>query len=250
MARPIVAANWKMHKTQKETEQYLKRLLEIVPRDPFVELVVFPPFTGLPLAARLLEGSPISFGAQNAHPEKEGAYTGEVSMAQVADLGARYVICGHSERRRIFGESDGFVAAKVWAAWRHDLIPILCVGETLEERRGNFAWETVERQLSSALPELGGPLVIAYEPVWAIGTGVPAHPGDVQEMARAIRFWLGERFGEEGGHVRLQYGGSVSPQNARDFLTPPGIDGALVGGASLDPQSFWSIAQASNPDHP
>lgn len=244
--KPLVAANWKMHKTLKETEAYLRRLLELVPPDPPVELAVFPPFTALARAGELLAGSPIALGAQNGHPEREGAFTGEVSMYQLADLGVRYVICGHSERRKIFGETDEFVAKKVRAAWNYGLVPILCVGETLEERRAGKAWEVVEKQLSLALGDgLFGPLVIAYEPVWAIGTGVPAHPKDAQEMAQKIKTWLCGRFGQSGEKVRIQYGGSVKPENAREFLKLPEIQGALVGGASLDPQSFWAIALAA-----
>jgi len=244
--KPLVAANWKMHKTLRETEEYLRRLLEIIPPDPPMELAVFPSFTALALARDILKGTPVALGAQNGHPQKEGAFTGEVSMHQLADLGVRYVICGHSERRRLFGETDEFVAEKVRAAWVYGLSPILCVGETLEERKEGRAWEVVERQLSAALGGgLAGPLVIAYEPVWAIGTGVPAHPKDAQEMARKIRAWLREHFGEKGQEVRIQYGGSVKPENARDFLGLPEIQGALVGGASLDPESFWRIAQAA-----
>ncbi len=244
--KPLVVANWKMHKTLKETEAYLRRLLELVPPDPPVELAVCPPFTALARAGELLAGSPIALGAQNGHPEREGAFTGEVSMYQLADLGVRYVICGHSERRKIFGETDEFVAKKVRAAWNYGLVPILCVGETLEERRAGKAWEVVEKQLSLALGDgLFGPLVIAYEPVWAIGTGVPAHPKDAQEMAQKIKTWLYGRFGKSGEEVRIQYGGSVKPENAHEFLKLPGIQGALVGGASLDPQSFWAIALAA-----
>lgn len=251
MWKPLVAANWKMHKTLRETEEYLLRLLELVPTDPPVGLAVFPPFTALSTAARLLEGSPVALGAQNGYPKKEGAFTGEVSMYQLADLGVKYVLCGHSERRQLFGESDAFVAEKVRAAWDYSLTPILCVGERLEERRAGKAWEVVERQLSAALsPGSLGPLVIAYEPVWAIGTGIPAKPEDAQKMAEKILAWLEERFGEKGKRVRIQYGGSVNPENAREFLTLPGIQGALVGGASLDPQTFWQIAQAASGDKP
>jgi len=249
MRTPIVAANWKMHKTVTEAEAYFRKLLALVPESPGVELVVFPSATALHVAARELEGSSIAWGAQNAHPEPQGAFTGEVSVVQVTDLGASYLICGHSERRHIFGEDDAFVAAKVKAALKAGLIPILCVGETLEQREGGQAWTVVERQLSAALSgiELPTPekLVIAYEPVWAIGTGVPARPQDAQEMAARIRDWLGGHFGEPGEQVRIQYGGSVKPENARDFLSLPDIDGALVGGASLDPEKFWTIAQAA-----
>ncbi len=246
MRTPIVAANWKMHLTVAEAEAYLKRLLKIMDRVDLVELVVFPPLTALHVAARLLAGSGVKFGAQNAHPEKRGAFTGEVAMVQVADLGASYVICGHSERRKLFGETDEFVGAKVRAAWAAGLVPILCVGEALEERQSGRAWGVVERQLHAALsvPTLG-PVVIAYEPVWAIGTGVPARPEDAQDMAHRIRGWLRERFGPAAEGVRIQYGGSVTPENAKNFLSLPDIDGALVGGASLDPDKFWAIAQAA-----
>ncbi len=251
MLKPVVAANWKMHKTLKEAEDYLHRLLELVGAEPPVELVICPSFTALALAARVLAGSPIALGAQNGHPQKEGAFTGEVSMHQLADLGVRYVICGHSERRHLFGETDAFVAEKVNAAWAYGLTPILCVGETLEERRAGQAWEVVERQLRAALADgLSGPLVIAYEPVWAIGTGVPAQPQDAQDMARRIRAWLVEHFGAAGKDVRIQYGGSVKPENAHAFLRLPDIQGALVGGASLDPDAFWRIALAASGDRP
>lgn len=244
--RPLVAANWKMHKTLKEAEHYLRRLLTLIPPEPPVELAVFPPFTALSLAAQILHGSPAALGAQDGYPDKEGAFTGADSMYQLADLGVKYVLCGHSERRRIFGETDELVAAKVQGAWSYGLTPILCVGETLPERQAGKAQEVVEKQLSAALSAgLAGPLVIAYEPVWAIGTGVPAHPHEVQDMARRIRGWLLTRFGERGSLVRIQYGGSVHPENARDFLRLPGIQGALVGGASLDPERFWQIARAA-----
>lgn len=243
----LVVANWKMHKTLRETEVYLRKLLELVGDEPPVELAVCPPFFALARAREILAESPVGLGAQNGHPKREGAFTGEVSMYQLSDLGVKYVICGHSERRHLFGETDEFVGEKVRAAWEYGLVPILCVGETLEERRAGRAWETVERQLSAALRgDSLGPLVVAYEPVWAIGTGVPAHPSDVQDMARRIRAWLSDRFGKLANGVRIQYGGSVKPENAREFLGLPEIQGALVGGASLDPESFWRIALAAS----
>ncbi len=247
--KPIVAANWKMNKTEAEAESYFRRLLELVPDAPDVDLVVFPPATLLYLARLHLGGSAVSWGAQNAYPEPAGAYTGEVSIAQIEDLGAKYVICGHSERRHIFKEDDSLIGRKVRAALERGIVPILCVGELLDERQAGRAWQVVEGQLAAALAgvELTSPeeLVVAYEPVWAIGTGVPARPEDAQEMAGRIRNWLRDRFGELGEGVRIQYGGSVKPENARDFLTLPDIDGALVGGASLDPDKFWTIAQAA-----
>ncbi len=248
MRIPIVAANWKMHKTVPEARAYLERLVKLAGREPGVEVVVIPSFTALPAAAALLEGAPIGLGAQDAHPEPAGAYTGAVSVAQVADLGVRYVLCGHSERRKLFGEDDLLVGRKVRAALDHGLAPILCVGETLEERTVGRAWEVVERQLDRGLGSVGDDpdgLVIAYEPVWAIGTGVAAQPADAQEMAERIRGWLRDRFGAGGGEVRIQYGGSVKPENAGQFLQLPDVDGALVGGASLDPDAFWAIVQAA-----
>ncbi|MCX7750010.1 MAG: triose-phosphate isomerase [Candidatus Bipolaricaulota bacterium] len=247
MRVPLVAANWKMHKTAREARAYLERLLALVPREPKVELAVLPSFPLLPEAARALRGSPVRLGAQNVHPEPAGAYTGEVSVSQLAELGVRYVLCGHSERRKLFGEDDGFIGRKVRAVAGAGLAPVLCVGETLEERKAGRAWEVVARQLAGGLAHLDEPgaLVVAYEPVWAIGTGVPAHPADAQEMAARIRAWLRERFGPPGEAVRIQYGGSVKPENAREFLRLPDLDGALVGGASLDPDAFWAIAQAA-----
>ncbi len=249
MRTPIVAANWKMHKTCEEAVSYFRRLLELVPARREVELVILPPATLLFLAQKHLAGSGIAWGAQHAYPEPQGAFTGEVSVTQVADLGASFLVCGHSERRRLFGEDDGLVARKVRAALEGGLIPILCVGETLEEREAGRAWEVVRGQLAAALADLELPsperLVIAYEPVWAIGTGVAARPQDAQEVAARIRHWLGERFPGLGERVRIQYGGSVKPDNASDFLALPDIDGALVGGASLDPESFWEIARAA-----
>lgn len=248
MRVPLVAANWKMHKTIGEAREYLRRLIALVGGESAVELAVFPSFTALAAAGELLAGTPIALGAQNGHPEPAGAFTGEVSVAQLADLGVRYVLCGHSERRRLFGEDDAFVGRKVQAAIAHGLAPVLCVGETLEERRAGRAWAVVERQLSEALAELGGDpggLAVAYEPVWAIGTGVAARPEDAQEMAARIRGWLSERFGPQAAGIRIQYGGSVKPDNAGDFLQLPDVDGALVGGASLDPDAFWAIVQAA-----
>lgn len=247
MRIPIVAANWKMHKTIPEARAYLKRLIELAGQDPGVEVVVIPSFTALPAAAALLAPTPLGLGAQDARPESAGAYTGAVSVAQVADLGVRYVLCGHSERRKLFGEDDALVGRKVRATLHHGLAPILCVGETLDERKGGRAWTVVERQLGEALASVGDPdgLVIAYEPVWAIGTGVAAQPPAAQAMAARIRGWLRKRFGSRGEAIRIQYGGSVRPDNAREFLSLPDVDGALVGGASLDPDAFWAIVRAA-----
>ncbi len=248
MRRPIVVANWKMHKTVPEARSYLRRLIELVGRDPGLDVVVLPSFTALPAAAEMLVGTPIALGAQNAHPEASGAFTGEVSVVQLTDLGVRYVVCGHSERRHLFGEDDALIGRKVQAVTAHGQVPILCVGETLDERRAGRAWEVVARQLEAGASELGDDprgLVIAYEPVWAIGTGVAAQPADAQAMASQVRGWLRDRFGAKGDEIRVQYGGSVKPDNAREFLSLPDVDGALVGGASLDPGAFAAIAHAA-----
>lgn len=251
MRKPIVAANWKMHKTLAEAREYCRRFRELVPRDFPVELVIFPPFTALPAVREELSGTPIRWGAQNAHPEPKGAFTGEVSLPMLLEYGVSYVIVGHSERRHIFGETDEFIAKKTRAVLGAGLSPILCVGERLEERRAGKAQEVVEGQLSAALegipPDEAQRIVIAYEPVWAIGTGVPAHPEDAQEMAAHIRGWLRARYGELADSIRIQYGGSVKPENAGEFLKLPDIDGALVGGASLDPDSFFAIAKGGVP---
>ena len=248
---PLVAANWKMHKTIPEARACLERLVSLVQADPGVEVAVFPSFTALPTAQQVLQGTSIALGAQNAHPETSGAYTGEVSISQLPELGVRYVLCGHSERRHVFGEDDAFVGRKVEAAAAHGLVPILCVGETLDERRAGRAWEVVSRQLERGVAGLGSDpagLAVAYEPVWAIGTGVAAAPSDAQEMASRIRGWLRDQFGAMGEGIRIQYGGSVKPDNAREFLRLPDVDGALVGGASLDPDAFAAIVHAAPAD--
>lgn len=251
MRRPVVAANWKMHKTQAEAREYCRRFRGLVPEGFPVELVIFPPFTALSAVREELSGTDVRWGAQNVHPEPKGAFTGEISLPMLLEQGVSYVIVGHSERRHIFGEDDGFIARKVRAVLDAGISPILCVGETLKERRAGDAEVVVERQLASALeglsPGEASRVVIAYEPVWAIGTGVPARPKDAQEMAAFIRGWLKERFGDTADGIRIQYGGSVKPENAGEFLRLPDIDGALVGGASLDPDSFFAIAEEAIP---
>jgi len=251
MGRTVVAANWKMHKKTGEARVYVETLLELVPPALDLELIVFPPATALDVVANGLRGSPIACGAQNVHWEPQGAYTGEIAVGQVADLGAGFVLCGHSERRQLFGEDDATVAAKVRSVLAGGLAPVLCVGEALEERRAGRAWDVVTAQLSAALkdidPDAAGRLIIAYEPVWAIGTGLAARPEDAQSMAASIRSWLTARFGAAGAEVPIQYGGSVKSDNAHAFLQLPDVGGALVGGASLEPTEFWAIACAAGP---
>ncbi len=246
---PLVAGNWKMYKTVAEAVDYARRL-KSSGSPAGVELAVCPPFTALLAVGRELAGSQVGLGAQDMHWAEEGAYTGEVSPLMLKELGCRYVILGHSERRQHFGESDEAVNAKVKAALRHGLVPIVCVGETLAEREAGRAREVVAGQLRGSLAGLAaqeaGNVVVAYEPVWAIGTGRTALPEDAQEMSAFIRALLAEMFGREvAGKVRIQYGGSVKPENAAGILRQPDIDGALVGGASLQVESFLAIARAA-----
>ncbi len=244
-----MVANWKMHKTVREALAYAEAFLPRAREIEGVELALAPPFTALEPLSRALLGSPVAWAAQNVHPEPAGAFTGEVSAPMLAELGCRFAIVGHSERRQIFGESSAFVARKVTALLGAGLRPILCVGEQLAEREAGRAREVVERQLEESLPEIpegrAEELVVAYEPVWAIGTGRTATPSLAGEAHSWIRERLRARFGGAADRIRIQYGGSVKPENAAELLADPEIDGALVGGASLDPASFATIASAA-----
>ncbi|NPA27080.1 MAG: triose-phosphate isomerase [Chloroflexi bacterium] len=247
---PLVAGNWKMHKTVEEARHLVWDMLDALRDVPEVERVLCPPFTALLPVAQMLLGTDIKVGAQNMHWEEEGPYTGEISPRMVAEF-AQFVIVGHSERRMLFGETDAMVRRKVHAALRHDLIPIVCVGETLEQRRAGQTEAVVRKQLLAALeglqPEQVARLVIAYEPVWAIGTGEAATPEEAQRViGQVIRAALAEAFGPETAQaVRVLYGGSVKAHNAAGFFAQPDIDGALVGGASLDPVQFPAIVRAA-----
>ena len=250
--RPIVAANWKMHKTHLEAIQDVQKLSYLLDRKDTekVEVVICPPFTALRSVQTLVESDrlPYSVGAQDVHWEDQGAYTGEVSPSMLAALKVRYVIVGHSERREHFGETDATVARKVKAVFDHQMTPILCVGETLEQRETGRAVEVVSAQvredLSRVAPADAARTVIAYEPIWAIGTGKTCAPTDAAEVIRAIRDTLETLFSTDVGEiVRVQYGGSVKAGNIRDFMAHPEIDGALVGGASLDPEEFALIVK-------
>jgi triosephosphate isomerase len=251
--RPIVAANWKMHKTHLEAIQAVQRLSYLVDRADTdrVEVVICPPFTALRSIQVLIEGDRLAFGlgAQNVHWEEKGAFTGEISPAMLAALNCGYVIVGHSERRWVFGETDAAVAKKVKAVFEAGMVPILCVGEKIEERDAGRTEEVVTAQVSAAVQGLAASnasqLVIAYEPVWAIGTGRNAEPADAGEVISLIRRTLSSTIEPDtGGAVRVQYGGSVKPGNAREFMAHPEIDGALVGGASLDPEDFALIVKS------
>jgi triosephosphate isomerase (TIM) len=246
---PICAANWKMHKTRPEAEAFAGSLPPRV-SDALgdVEVIVCPPFTALATTVERLAGTEIRVAAQNAHFEDAGAFTGEVSPTMLTELGVAGVILGHSERRRLFGETDEALARKVPAALAAGLAPILCVGETLDERETGETEAVLRRQVEADLesvPEadLAG-VVIAYEPVWAIGTGRNATAEQAAEAIAHIRSLVASRSDEAAAAVRILYGGSVRPENARDVLAPDGIDGALVGGASLDPDDFAAIVAA------
>jgi triosephosphate isomerase len=250
--RPIIAANWKMHKTHLEAIQAVQKLSYLLDRKDAerVEVVICPPFTALRSVQTLIDSDrlPYGLGAQDVHSEDEGAFTGEVSAPMLAALDVRYVIVGHSERRQLFGEDDATVNRKVQAVVRHGLVPIVCVGETLEEREAGGTETKVAEQVRLAFdgidPTAASSAVVAYEPIWAIGTGRNAEPTDAGQVIEVIRGTLAERVGREvGGAVRVQYGGSVKAGNIREFMAHPEIDGALVGGASLDPEELALIVK-------
>ncbi len=245
---PVVAGNWKMNKTVAEARELIAALVPGLQAVQGVEKIVIPPLTALMAAKALLEGTTIGLGAQNMHWETSGAFTGEVSPAMVAEW-CRYVVVGHSERRAYFGETDETVNKKVRAALAHGLVPIVCVGETLEENQAGQTVEVVVRQVRQGLKDIAlhAPegLMIAYEPVWAIGTGLACDPDDAQHViGEVIRPALADLWGAEiAAGVRILYGGSVNPNNAAPFFARPDIDGALVGGASLKAESFVEIAR-------
>ncbi len=250
--RPIIAGNWKMHHDHYQAIQVTQKLSYQLDKTDYerVDVVVCPPFTDLRSLQTVLDADsiPIALGAQNCHHEDSGAFTGEVSPVFLTKLGVRYVIVGHSERRELFGESDEQVNRKVRAVLKHAMIPILCCGETLAEREANGAEDKVRGQITAGLDgvaraQVGG-LVIAYEPIWAIGTGRTASSDDAQAMCAVIRAQVAEVAGPAAAAtVRIQYGGSVKPGNIAELMACPDIDGALVGGASLDPDDFARIVR-------
>ncbi|MDN5277234.1 MAG: triosephosphate isomerase [Clostridiales bacterium] len=236
-----------MHKTPSQTVSLINELKPLV-KDAQVEVVVCPPFVCLPAAKEALAGSNIKLGAQNMHWEEQGAFTGEVAPGMLKELGVEYVIIGHSERRQYFGETDEMVNKKVLSAVAHNLIPIICVGETLEQREQGITGEVVDRQTRAALkglrPDVADRVVIAYEPIWAIGTGRTASSDDANEVIGYIRKVVGEVLGSQAAQqMRILYGGSVKPENAAELMQMPEIDGGLVGGASLKAQDFAKIVK-------
>lgn len=239
--RPLVGGNWKMHMLHGEAEEYCRRFVAEF-RHETAEVALFPSHPLLPTVAGGVAGSPVACGGQDIHPEEKGAHTGDVSGPQLIDAGCSWVLCGHSERRQDHGESDELVGQKADAAIRHGLTPLICIGETLEERRANRTFEVLERQLGRALAGRPDPFAVAYEPIWAIGTGETATPEMAQEAHRFLRELLADLIGDEAAAARrILYGGSAKPGNAAELYAQPDIDGFLVGGASLDPESFIAI---------
>ena len=250
--RPFVAGNWKMHRTASDTKSLIEDVVERVQKVANVDMVVCPPFTSLPAAAETLgRHSVLAIGAQNMHQAKEGAFTGEISGPMLRELGVRHVILGHSERRQYFNETDDAVAAKAVAAVGYHLRPIVCVGETLSQREAKETMTVVESQIRKSLAgfpkEKISEIVVAYEPVWAIGTGKVATPKQANEVHQKARAILADLYGPEGKAIRIIYGGSVKPENATELMAEEEIDGFLVGGASLDARSFFDIIQAARP---
>jgi len=252
MRIPFIAGNWKMYKTVQEAVVFTKELRSTVKDVEDVEIVIAPPFTALHAAVEAAHGSNVGVAGQNLHWEREGAFTGEVSAGMLKEAGAEYAIIGHSERRRLFGDTDQTVNRKLGAALAAHLTPIVCIGETLEERDAAKTLDVLDRQIKQGLDGLTGDqiasLVVAYEPVWAIGTGrnaTPAQAGEAHAHIRArLRQWFGGAAAEQ---CHILYGGSVKPDNIRELTTLEDVDGALVGGASLDVRSFFQIVGRSRP---
>lgn len=250
LRKPLVAGNWKMFKNSAEAEELVQEINESTLKYSGVQIVVCPPFTALERSSGVLGNSTIKLGAQNMHPEISGAYTGEISPEMLRHLFVTYVILGHSERRQLFSEKDGYINEKVLSALKSNLRPILCVGETLQQREAEKTLEVVSTQLREGLKGVtkkkATEVVIAYEPVWAIGTGVTATPEQAQEVHAEIRKILGELFDEKlAEKILVIYGGSVKPQNALELFRKPDIDGGLIGGASLEARSFLDIVEAA-----
>ncbi|HET6363798.1 MAG TPA: triose-phosphate isomerase [Nitrospirota bacterium] len=244
--RPIIAGNWKMNKTTVEARDLASKLIPLIAGIKERDIVLAPPFTALQTVAGVIKGTGIALSAQNLHWEDKGAFTGEISAEMLLDLGCKYVIIGHSERRQFFSENDETVNKKLRQALNKGLLPIVCVGETLKEREAGKANEVIERQVTGALKSVTAAemqkVIIAYEPVWAIGTGKTATPEQANEIHSFIRNKSEIVYGKEvAGALRIQYGGSVTPENVSTLMAMPDIDGALVGGASLKPESFAAL---------
>lgn len=244
--RPLMAANWKMHKTNVEAREFVSALIPKIEGVTDRDVLICPPFTSICTVDEARKDSNILLGAQNMHFEKKGAFTGDICADMLKDLNCEFVILGHSERRWVFGETDEMINKKVLAALRAGIIPVLCIGEKLDEREGNMTDQVVLNQLDKAMkdvPEAMVPnMVFAYEPVWAIGTGKNASAKDAREAINLVREFIHSRFGSSAADkVRILYGGSVKPENVALYMEQEGIDGSLVGGASLEPESFAKL---------
>ena len=246
MRKPIIAGNWKMNNTVAAGTALVKELAPLVKDNNAVDIVVCPTFTALAAVCEAVKGTNIHVGAQNVHWEKSGAFTGEISAEMLTELGVEYVVIGHSERREMFGETDEYVNKRAKAALAAGITPIICCGETLETREAGTTNDFVSGQIKAALEGLTAQqvasLVIAYEPIWAIGTGKSASQDDAQKMCKVVRDVVAADFGQEvADKVRVQYGGSVKPENVAEYMACPDVDGALVGGASLEAESFLAL---------
>ena len=251
MRKIIIAGNWKMNKTISEAMELVNGLKRELSGIENIDIVVIPPYTALGEISDMLTNSNIRLGAQDLYWEEKGAFTGEVSATMLKDVGAEYVVIGHSERRTYFGETNESVNKKVKAALNAGLLPIMCIGERLEQRESGKAFDVIKDHLEGGLKDISGEdlpkVIIAYEPVWAIGTGKTATPGQAEEAHKYIRKLLSDMYDETvAGSVRIQYGGSVKPENIKELISEPDIDGALVGGASLKVEQFVPIAKESS----
>lgn len=251
MRKKVIAGNWKMNKVLSEVNQFVDEVTGKVPESDQVEAIICAPFPYLATLVEKTKGTQVKIAAQNMHFEESGAFTGEVSPVMLTDLGVTHVVLGHSERRELFAETDETVNQKTQAAFKHNLTPIVCVGETLEQREANETMTLVEDQVKKALQGLTdqqvAETIIAYEPIWAIGTGKSSSAEDANEVCAHIRKVIAEQFSSDvADAVRIQYGGSVKPENIKEYMAQPDIDGALVGGASLDASSFVKLLEAGS----
>lgn len=249
MRQKIVAGNWKMNGREASIRRLLDTLLTNLPVNNKAETIVIPPALYLPLVAGLIQESPLSLGAQNVYPAKDGAFTGEINAGMLQDYNCRYVLVGHSERRTLFVESEKFIAEKFHHVKEHGMIPVLCVGETLAERENGLTKDVLARQLQAVVgnnPDAFQHAVVAYEPVWAIGTGVTAAPEQVQDVHMTLRTLISELGETHGTRVTILYGGSVNEKNAQALFAMPDVDGGLIGGASLNAQQFLEIVSCIN----
>lgn len=246
MRTPIIAANWKMNKTKMESLEFVGKFAQLLPQIENTEIVIAPPFTSLDALRKALKDTDIKLAAQNVYYKESGAYTGEISTSMLKELDCEYVMVGHSERRQMFGETNQSVNKKIEQVVEKSMLPILCVGEDLEQRKAEETESVIKEELSGGLEGLDAQhisqMIIAYEPIWAIGTGETASPLDADSGAGFIREVITKLYDKESAKaLRVLYGGSVKPRNVVDLMTPPNVDGALVGGASLDPQRFAQI---------